>query len=148
LNSVGLAVDPFDSRHLFAWSPTRDFESTDGGANWSLALGISGDRIFHPAVAGVVYASRFNDVQRSNDGGKTWTSLANGLPKSHSLFVIGAGGTVYLGDSSGGVFVFESAAGHEGEVRPRAEEDAADLVEGGVGHGCLPRRSCPCTSGR
>jgi len=110
LNSVGLAVDPFDSRHLFAWSPTRDFESTDGGANWSPALGSSGDRIFHPAMAGVVYGSRFNDVQRSNDGGKTWTSLASGLPKSHSLFAIGAGGTIYVGATSGGVFVFETPA--------------------------------------
>jgi hypothetical protein len=115
LNSVGLSVDPFDSRHLFAWSPTQVFESNDGAATWSLRAGVRGELHFSPATAGVVFASNAADVQRSVDGGKTWVSLADGLPKSHSLFAVGTGGTLYLGGSSGGVFVFRSAT-----VRRRA----------------------------
>jgi hypothetical protein len=107
LNTVGLAVDPFDSRHIFAWSPTKNFVSTDAGASWSADPGFRGDRYFHPAAAGVAYSNSFADVQRSTDGGKTWSSLAGGLPESHALFAVGAGGTPYLGSFAGGVFALE-----------------------------------------
>jgi hypothetical protein len=106
LNAVGVAIDPYDSRHLFAWSPTQAFESTDGAATWLLRSGVRGDLFFDSSAPGVVIANPFNDVKRSTDGGRTFQSLAQGLPPSHSLFAMGAGGTLYLGDSSGGVFVF------------------------------------------
>jgi hypothetical protein len=106
LNAVGVAVDPYDSRHLFAWSPTQAFESTDGAATWVLRSGLRGDLFFDSSAPGVVIANIFNDVKRSTDGGRTFQSLADGLPRSHSLFAAGAGGTMYLADSSGGVFVF------------------------------------------
>lgn len=106
LNAFGLAVDPFDSRHLFAWSPTQVFESFDGSAKWTLlSAGPRGSRTFDPYVPGGVYTSEFDKVQRSTDGGKTWSPLPDGLPRSHSLFAIGARGTPYMGSSSGGVFV-------------------------------------------
>lgn len=107
LNTLGLAVDPFDSRHVFAWSPTKGFVSADGGASWAPDPGVRGDRWFDPSAAGVVYSNNFDGLRRSADGGKTWSLLADGLPRSHSLFAIGAGGTPYLADFSGGVFVFQ-----------------------------------------
>jgi hypothetical protein len=107
LNAFGLAVDPFDSRHLFAWSPTQVFESNDSAASWTrLTAGPRGTRNFDPSTRGAVYASTFDDVQRSTDGGNTWYSLSDGMPRTHSLFVTGAAGTPYMGDSSGGVFVY------------------------------------------
>lgn len=112
LNTVGLSVDPFDSRHLFAWSPTVIFESSDAAASWTrLTAGPRGTRDFDPSTRGVVYANAFDGVQRSSDGGTTWSLLAEGLPKSHSTLVVGAAGTPYLGDSSGGVFVYHFVHG-------------------------------------
>ena len=109
LNAIGLAVDPFDSQHLFAWSPTQVFESFNGAASWALLTsGPRGTRTFDPFVAGAVYASEFNKVQRSADGGTTWFPLTDGLPRTHSIFAVGARGTPYVGDSSGGVFAYQS----------------------------------------
>ncbi|MCU1347812.1 MAG: hypothetical protein JWO56_842 [Acidobacteria bacterium] len=67
--------------------------------------GPRGSRAFDPSAAGVVYASTFDDVQRSTDGGTTWSRMGGGMPRTHSLFTVGAGGALYLGGSSGGVFV-------------------------------------------
>jgi hypothetical protein len=108
LNAFGVVVDPFDSRHLFAWS-TQVFESVDAGANWSRRsdTNLRGPIIFDPSASGVAYANTFLGVLRSVDSGKTWYALGTVEPKSHSLFAIGAGGTPYLADSSGGVFVFQ-----------------------------------------
>jgi photosystem II stability/assembly factor-like uncharacterized protein len=112
LNAFGLSVDPFDSRHLFAWSPTVIFESSDAAASWTrLTTGPRGTRDFDPSTRGVVYANAFDGVQRSSDGGTRWSLLAEGLPKSHSTLVVGAAGTPYLGDSSGGVFVYHFVHG-------------------------------------
>lgn len=107
LNAFGVAVDPFDSRHLFAWSSTHVFESTDGAASWkALSTGPHGARTFDPYLAGGVYASDFDSVDRSTDGGKTWYPLAEGIPRSFSIIAIGARGTPYIGSSSGGVFAY------------------------------------------
>jgi photosystem II stability/assembly factor-like uncharacterized protein len=107
LNAIGLSVDPFDSRHLFAWSPTQVFESFDSAAHWTqLSAGPHGTRTFDPYLPGGVYAIEFDKVQRSTDGGKTWYPLTDGLPRSYSLFTVGAKGTPYLGGTSGGVFAF------------------------------------------
>ena len=107
LNAIGLSVDPFDSRHVFAWSPTQAFESSDAAATWTLRAGLRGDIIFDPSARDIVYANFFNDVQRSVDGGKTWSSMTNGLPRSHGRLAVGVDGTVYIGDAEGGVFVFD-----------------------------------------
>jgi len=114
LNAIGLVVDPFDSTHLFAWSPTQVFESVDAAANWSRRpeTTLRGPLIFDPSAPGIAYANTFLGVQRSTDGGKSWYALGTAEPKSHSLLVIGAGGTPYLGDSLGGVFVFRVLREH------------------------------------
>jgi len=67
---------------------------------------LRGEIVFNPSASGVVLSNTFNDVLRSGDGGKTWVSLGQGLPKTHSFLAAGANGTLYLGSSSGGVFVF------------------------------------------
>jgi photosystem II stability/assembly factor-like uncharacterized protein len=107
LNAFGLAVDPFDSSHLFAWS-TQVFESFDAGANWTRRsdANLRGPIIFDPSASGIAYANTFLGILRSTDAGKTWYALGSAEPKSHSLFALGASGTHYLADSLGGVFVF------------------------------------------
>lgn len=112
LHSYGLAVDPFDSNHLFTWSyDSVLYESTNGGASWSAFARWPGAIVFDPGAPGRIYARQFHFhfVQRSNDGGRTWQVLGRvEEPVDVSLLVVAAGGrTLYGGGSRGGVWTFE-----------------------------------------
>jgi photosystem II stability/assembly factor-like uncharacterized protein len=103
----GVAVDPFDSNHLFTWYLDA-YESTDGGASFTPVRTIDGPVAFDPAVPGRVYATDFNGVRRSTDGGKTWISLrdADGEVDTRILLVAPDGQSVYAGGIFGGVWTY------------------------------------------
>ena len=63
---------------------------------------------FDPVVRGRVYASDFNGVRRSTDGGKTWVLLSNadGEVDSGILVVAPDGRSVYAGGIFGGVWTY------------------------------------------
>ncbi len=103
-----IAIDPFDSNHLYAGgigayesSPSpKDlgglYVSTNGGATWQREIFISTNNYwchsiaFHPTKRGIVFATftengAKNGIWVSLNGGKKWTQLTNGLPAPESF---------------------------------------------------------------
>ena len=92
-----IAVDPFDSTHIFLAGVGHSnnevrglFESRDSGISWSLITQIFSapymchDVVFHPFTQGTVYttidARGFHSgVWRSTNGGRSWSQLTSGF---------------------------------------------------------------------
>lgn len=104
----GLAVDPFDSNHLFTWYFLSTYVSTDGGVSFTPVPNTEGPVAFDPSAAGRVYASNFDGIRRSTDGGRTWVTLRNadGRVDDGNLVVAPDGHTVYAGGIFGGVWTY------------------------------------------
>jgi len=98
-----IAVDPTNANHLYAatirgrggnhrtTSPTDGpygvYESTDGGAHWTLRKGTTSeihgatDLVIDPLDHNVLFASFWGDgIYKSTDGGHTWATSMTGLP--------------------------------------------------------------------
>lgn len=93
-----IAVDPFDSNHIFlggvthgGGNPAGLFVTRDGGSKWQRLTFVSPNDyfchhvVFHPMQQDVVYTTvnergARNGIWRSGDGGATWTQLTAGLP--------------------------------------------------------------------
>jgi hypothetical protein len=111
----GISIDRFDSNHLLTWANSSGFESTNGGASWSAFATTPGRQAillaFDPSAPGRIYNSSSDAVERSDDGGKSWFSLSNGLGVSHgNLFVISpTGNSLFAGGTDAGVWVFHFA---------------------------------------
>src|SRR5256886_1109284 len=105
-----IVVDPRDSNVVYVaaqgplWAPGGDrglYKTTDGGKTWKAVLTISEntgvtDVLLDPTNPDIVFASAYqrrrhvftlidggpeSGIQKSTDGGKTWTKLKDGLPK-------------------------------------------------------------------
>ena len=82
-----VTIDPFHSKVLYAWAGSGGYVSTDGANSWSqvnlqpLGSDISGSLnfSFDPVTPGIIYGPAFTGnrlgVQKSTDGGATWTQL-------------------------------------------------------------------------
>jgi photosystem II stability/assembly factor-like uncharacterized protein len=119
-----IAVDPFDSRTVYAASPQPSnlvstpqpngvFKSTDGGATWQvknhgLRLPAAKDERFglqtgviqvavDPEAAGTLYAvvGYSGELYRSRDGAESWQPLPAGF--AATTVVVGRHGVLYLG---------------------------------------------------
>lgn len=105
-----IVVDPRDSNVVYVaaqgplWAPGGDrglYKTTDGGKTWNRALNISentgvSDVVLDPTNPDILFAAAYqrrrhvftlidggpeSSIQKSTDGGKTWTKLKDGLPK-------------------------------------------------------------------
>jgi photosystem II stability/assembly factor-like uncharacterized protein len=105
-----IVVDPRDSNVVYVaaqgplWAPGGDrglYKTTDGGKTWNRVLNISEntgvtDIVLDPTNPDILFAASYqrrrhvftlidggpeSSIQKSTDGGKTWTKLKDGLPK-------------------------------------------------------------------
>ncbi|MEA2239865.1 MAG: hypothetical protein QOC81_4589 [Thermoanaerobaculia bacterium] len=105
-----IVVDPRDSSVVYVaaqgplWAPGGDrglYKTTDGGKTWTRVLNISentgvSDVVLDPTNLDILFAATYqrrrhvftlidggpeSSIQKSVDGGKTWTKLKDGLPK-------------------------------------------------------------------
>jgi len=101
LQVVALAIDPFNTRVLYAATRFNGiFKTTDAGGRWvSVNPAPTGTMfaIVHfalvtdPANAGTVYAGTFDGILKTSDGGKTWVTANSGLPPSTRVFALAVG---------------------------------------------------------
>jgi photosystem II stability/assembly factor-like uncharacterized protein len=106
----GLAIDPKTPSTLYAATSTGVLKSTDSAGTWK-ASGLTTPVqivVVDPVNTSTLYAAMgFNalGLQRSRDGGATWTSINNGLPSNLFIRALVAdpatSGTVYLAGSAG-----------------------------------------------
>ncbi len=107
-----IVLDPTDPARLYLASDDGIFRSTDAGATWTWAAGQSSPYVWwlavDPLTPSVLYMSTYGaGVQKSVDGGATWTVTNNGLPIPYSTSVLPDpqhAGTVYASLSFRGMF--------------------------------------------
>ncbi|HUQ04163.1 MAG TPA: hypothetical protein VM261_16805 [Kofleriaceae bacterium] len=76
--TYGLAVDPQNPQRLYATSGSGLFVTTNGGTSWAVAGGLTQSTMcvsVAPSSSSVVYACGNTHVQRSLDGGATWSAV-------------------------------------------------------------------------
>ncbi len=138
-----IVVDPRDSNVVYVaaqgplWAPGGDrglYKTADGGKTWNRVLNISEntgitDIVLDPTNPDILFAAAYqrrrhvftlidggpeSSIQKSTDGGKTWTKLKDGLPKEdmgriglalapHNSKVVYA--TIESTRKAGGIFV-------------------------------------------
>jgi photosystem II stability/assembly factor-like uncharacterized protein len=138
-----IVVDPRDSNVVYVaaqgplWAPGGDrglYKTSDGGKTWNRVLNISEntgitDIVLDPTNPDILFAAAYqrrrhvftlidggpeSSIQKSTDGGKTWTKLKDGLPKEdmgriglalapHNSKVVYA--TIESTRKAGGIFV-------------------------------------------
>lgn len=102
-------LDPFQKDTLWVWVGSGGYVTRDGAATWTLAVSLDGASItggirfeFDGSMPGVIYGPGLSGsqwrVQRSMDGGQTWTALktpfsgvnvAAGTVRAGSLYALG-----------------------------------------------------------
>lgn len=82
-----VAVHPTEPDRVYAATGTGLARSEDGGTTWAEAPPLRGSYlhalVFHPEDPARMYVyadDEDNPVHRSDDGGETWTGVADGLP--------------------------------------------------------------------
>jgi photosystem II stability/assembly factor-like uncharacterized protein len=120
------AIEPQNSRALYAWVPKFDqpalagglFKSTDGGEAWQavspgLPEGVNVNSLVpDPRNSGTLYAATSRGILKSTDGGVHWAAVNSGLTTLgvNTLAVDPRDPTtVYAGTSGGGIFVISFA---------------------------------------
>ncbi|HVR99095.1 MAG TPA: hypothetical protein VMW27_20925, partial [Thermoanaerobaculia bacterium] len=106
LNVQALAVDPTDSRTVYAGTANGLFKTTDSGASWTLSdQGITSapyggirELAVDPEHPTTVFAASLTEVFRSTDGGETWQRVfMTPVGLEIQALAAGPGSKVYLG---------------------------------------------------
>jgi hypothetical protein len=95
-----IEVDPNNSQHIWATTTAGLYESANGGASWAQPAGDTSSNAAHGLILDstttpttVYVATNGVGIQKSIDGGTTFTTLGGGLPSSGTFgdTVLGAG---------------------------------------------------------
>lgn len=116
---VDLVLDPDSPDTLYALGNDGFYKSTDAGQTWTLQQAASGFRgavALDPSDSQTVYFAEWNpggQVQRSTDGGATWTSIRSDLPDNLVVDSIAVdpfdSDVLYVGSGHQGVFRSDDA---------------------------------------
>ena len=88
LDIQSVAVDPQDSRIIFAGSEKRLYKTDDSGGSWKQMLGLRGNEnalryvYIDPLDSKKIYACTDKGIERSLDGGKRWMPFYGGVGDS------------------------------------------------------------------
>ena len=123
-----LLVDPANANRILLGTHVGVYESTDGGVTWRFA-GLEGRDAMHFALEGdgTIWAAGHEVLERSEDGGRTWTEVRpEGLPglDVHGFAVNKDGGTVYAAIAGEGLYRSDDG----GDVFRRISEDVGPGV--------------------
>ena len=119
-----IAVDPTDSKIIYAASEKRIYKSPDDGHSWAQVFGLwgLGNKIqfiyVDPSRPGTVYAAAENGVWVSTDSGKKW-----------NLFYRGVGGETKAQLSEGGLVL----VGPEGEAQEGGPRTLGEVRRSQIG---------------
>ena len=86
-----MVMSPADPKTIFVASNRGVLRSTDGGANWqTLRTGEYSDIKFRPNDPNTIYAAHLDywgtsQVDKSTDGGETWTQVSNFLSSQNTI---------------------------------------------------------------
>jgi photosystem II stability/assembly factor-like uncharacterized protein len=98
---IDLAIDPRESRHLLASTPTTIFSSSDGGNSWR-RISAGGESRLAWTWRGLYRADADRGVLTSSDGGITWLRVGE-LPRPPGKLVETPEGTLYAALIDGSV---------------------------------------------
>ena len=108
-----LLIDPTNSAHVYACCANRGgggvFFTQDGGATWAegAAGPVAGSAGIHapvldPANASVLYATWYYGLDRSTDGGQSWTAMnLPTVPQNLNNVLIDPSGVIYTASDAG-----------------------------------------------
>ena len=111
----GTHADPASADRWFVGTTSELWRTTDGGASYD-SVGLQGANVFDMAFLGsgtILAATQVRGIQRSDDGGDTWTASNTGLTPfatAAGTFIdtrhlsLAGGGTLYLGTNGGGLY--------------------------------------------
>ncbi|MFO7652072.1 MAG: hypothetical protein R6X13_12130, partial [bacterium] len=132
-----LAVNPDNGQFVYAGTASGLFRSTNAGATWAATALTRNTRAIaiDESNSSVVYAGTYGyGVQRSTDGGLTWTDFSVGLANNKvlSLAIREGGTTMMAGTEGGSVFRIDivPAAANVGATHLLAP--AGTLIQGAV----------------
>lgn len=90
-NVYKVIVDPTDSNKVYALSDPGVYQSSDGGANWTLVLSDPShilDLAMAPSDHLTLYATTFNNgVYKSADGGGSWRTTQKPVPVDYQVML-------------------------------------------------------------
>ena len=88
------------------------FKSTDGGANWTSLINLSGYALaIDPINTNTVYAGTYHGVRKSTDSGTTWSAFNTGLTNLNVYALAIDPTMLYAGTYYGGAFALQHRAG-------------------------------------
>ena len=129
---LSLALDPLDSRTLYAGTVRGGYRSTDGGKTWQHMPSLEPSHIyaltFAPQGHTILVGTEGLGVYMSDDSGVSWSSTGLGGASVLSL-AVAPSGTIYAGTSGHGIWI-SSDGGAQWQVAaaPLDEAHVPNLV--------------------
>jgi photosystem II stability/assembly factor-like uncharacterized protein len=107
-NLLSVAIDPINSRNLYAATDAGVVRSMDAGDHWSITGLTQADvnlLAIDPVRPQVIYAATATGLRKTTDSGATWSAIGNGIDSVTAIVIDPArSNDVYFATAGAGVF--------------------------------------------